>query len=174
MKMLKINRCPDSMMWYSRYIGCYVPYLGSWPESYKSQQQDGYINMVKFEDATIVDNGDNIPLYCIVNDLIEPNIADDYQPQYLSKLPDEKSVEAKFNTFISTIPLVRLSDIEKEMFEYNIDLYIDMSLENISLMVNADIVNYNFYGKTYEIFKAGFNAASMQPMTWKDLKENFE
>jgi len=51
---LLIVQCPDPLMWYAGKIGQTVPYLGHWPESFRSREDAGYINIVKFADAKIV------------------------------------------------------------------------------------------------------------------------
>ena len=53
MKLL-IKQCKDPQMWYAGKVGKHVPYLGVWPEAYKSREDAGYVNIVKFEDADIV------------------------------------------------------------------------------------------------------------------------
>ncbi len=50
---LYIYRCPDPSMWYADKIDQYVPYEGTWPEGYRSRDSGGYINIVKFDDASI-------------------------------------------------------------------------------------------------------------------------
>lgn len=55
MLMLRITQCPDPLMWYADKVGKNVPYCGQWPEAYKSREDAGYINMVKFEDAEVID-----------------------------------------------------------------------------------------------------------------------
>lgn len=61
-KMLKINQCPDPLMWYHGFVGQTVPYLGVWPgEGYKSREPAGYKNIVKFDDAEIVEVTESVP-----------------------------------------------------------------------------------------------------------------
>lgn len=55
MKMLRITKCSDSLMWYSRLVGDLVPYCGQWPEAFKSLEPAGFLNRVEFEDAEIVE-----------------------------------------------------------------------------------------------------------------------
>lgn len=46
-------------MWYSKFVGQTVPYLGEWsdtPDVYKSREPAGYINIVKKSDAQIVED----------------------------------------------------------------------------------------------------------------------
>ena len=50
---LRIISCADPQMWYANLIGLTVPYLGRWPEAYKSREPGGYINRVEFSDAHI-------------------------------------------------------------------------------------------------------------------------
>ncbi len=52
---LLITQCSDPSMWYSKLVGERVPFCGRWVEGYKSRQREGYINLVHFHDATIVD-----------------------------------------------------------------------------------------------------------------------
>lgn len=51
---LLITGCSDPWMWYALKVGQYVPYVGTWPEGYKSREDSGHINIVKFEDAVLV------------------------------------------------------------------------------------------------------------------------
>lgn len=55
MKALKITGARDGMMWYADMIGEIVPYLGQWPEAYKSREPSGRTNTVMFADAEIVE-----------------------------------------------------------------------------------------------------------------------
>ena len=56
MKYLKITKCNDPLMWYAGMVGQYVPYLGEWRgEGYKSREPAGFLNIVRFEDAEIVE-----------------------------------------------------------------------------------------------------------------------
>lgn len=52
---LLIVKCSDSQMWYRNKVGMHVSYDGKWPEGYKSREDAGHINIVKFEDAEIVE-----------------------------------------------------------------------------------------------------------------------
>lgn len=54
-KQLRITRCSDSLMWYANLVGQTVPYLGTWPEGYRSREPAGYINVVRFQDAEVID-----------------------------------------------------------------------------------------------------------------------
>lgn len=55
MKMLRIIKSKDPLMWYAGLVGTLVPYCGQWPEAYKSLEPAGHLNRVEFEDAEIVD-----------------------------------------------------------------------------------------------------------------------
>ena len=56
MKQLRIIKCNDPLMWYAGMVGQYVPYLGEWRgEGYKSREPAGFINIVRFDDAEIVE-----------------------------------------------------------------------------------------------------------------------
>ena len=55
-KVLLIKSCTDPHLWYAKLIGHKVPFLGSWPEGWKSREQSGYVNIIRFEDAEIIDD----------------------------------------------------------------------------------------------------------------------
>ena len=55
MKMLLIKSCRDTMMWYRDKVGEYVPYLATFNDCYMSREPAGYSNIVKLEDAEIVE-----------------------------------------------------------------------------------------------------------------------
>jgi hypothetical protein len=67
MKLLKITKCSDSMMWYASHIGQYVPYLGEGEDArgpfYWSREDAGYKNIVLRDDAVIVDNQQQEDIY---------------------------------------------------------------------------------------------------------------
>lgn len=54
MKMLKITGCTDPHLWYACRVGQTVPYLGQWPECYRSREPSGFTNIVHFKDAEVV------------------------------------------------------------------------------------------------------------------------
>jgi hypothetical protein len=58
MKVLRILKAKDPLMWYAGMEGKTVPYLGKWPEAYKSREPAGYVNIVRFDDAEIVETED--------------------------------------------------------------------------------------------------------------------
>lgn len=53
--MLRITRCIDSSMWYADMVGQLVPFEWEWPEGYASREPAGYINLVHFDDAEVVE-----------------------------------------------------------------------------------------------------------------------
>lgn len=56
MTHLKIIKCNDPLMWYVGMVGQHVPHLGEWRgEGYKSREPAGYVNIVRFGDAEIVE-----------------------------------------------------------------------------------------------------------------------
>lgn len=56
MTLLRIVAARDSLLWYADKIGQEVPHLGEWPgEGYKSREPAGYVNIVFFEDAEVVE-----------------------------------------------------------------------------------------------------------------------
>jgi hypothetical protein len=57
MKQLLITQCSDSQMWYAGLVGKTVPLLREEPEGYFSRESKGYTNIVRKEDAEII-NGD--------------------------------------------------------------------------------------------------------------------
>ena len=54
-KMLKIINCSDSMMWYRKKVGQLVPLVEVYSDCYMSREPAGYKNIVKLEDAEIVE-----------------------------------------------------------------------------------------------------------------------
>lgn len=68
MKKLKILSCSRANAWYKDKIGQTVPYLGDTGTEYKSREEAGYVNFIRYCDAEIVneegsieDWRDNIP-----------------------------------------------------------------------------------------------------------------
>lgn len=55
MKMLYIKQVRDPHMWYARYVGYCVPYLGKFAEAYRSREPERYTNIVHFADAELVE-----------------------------------------------------------------------------------------------------------------------
>jgi len=60
MLKLLIKNCRDPGMWYSDKVGQHVPYLGKYPECYKSREDAGYTNIVFVEDAELVEVNDGL------------------------------------------------------------------------------------------------------------------
>jgi len=54
-RSLKILKCSDSLMWYSKLVGQVVPYVREYDDCYMSREPAGYLNIVKLEDAEIID-----------------------------------------------------------------------------------------------------------------------
>lgn len=59
MKALKIIDCSDPMMWYRNKIGHIVPLVKVHDDCYMSREPAGYLNIVKFEDAKIIEVHDD-------------------------------------------------------------------------------------------------------------------
>lgn len=55
MKLLQITDCKDPMMWYADKVGECVPYVRTFEDCYLSREPAGYTNIVKFEDAEVVE-----------------------------------------------------------------------------------------------------------------------
>ncbi len=53
-QVLRIDRCNDSSMWYSRLIGYHVPLVRVESGCYWSREPAGDLNVVNKNDATIV------------------------------------------------------------------------------------------------------------------------
>lgn len=63
MKVLKIIKCTDPLLWYREFVGKVVPYGGTWPECYRSREKDGFINIVHFEDAELQEIDKDVTFY---------------------------------------------------------------------------------------------------------------
>jgi hypothetical protein len=55
MKALKITRCSDSLMWYCNHVNAIVPLLGTYPDEYLSREPSGLTNIVKKQDAVVIE-----------------------------------------------------------------------------------------------------------------------
>ena len=55
MKELLIHRCPDSSMWYSSLVGERVVFIRDTGTEYISREPSGYLNIVLYNDADIVE-----------------------------------------------------------------------------------------------------------------------
>lgn len=49
---LRIDQCPDPMMWYADKVGQEVPFVREDDDAYWSREDAGFINRVEKEDAT--------------------------------------------------------------------------------------------------------------------------
>ncbi len=60
-QMLTVKSCKDPAMWYNDFIGSTFLILDCWKEiGYKVRQPNGFINFIKFEDATLdIDYGNS-------------------------------------------------------------------------------------------------------------------
>jgi hypothetical protein len=55
---LRITGCRDPLMWYANQIGETVECEGQWPEGWISREPAGHINVVRFEDAELIEEDD--------------------------------------------------------------------------------------------------------------------
>ena len=55
MKELLIHNCSDCLMWYSSLVGQRVPFVRDAGDGYMSREPSGYLNIVKYEDADVVE-----------------------------------------------------------------------------------------------------------------------
>lgn len=55
MKAIRITQCSDSLMWYRNKVGHLVEFLREDDQYYWSREPAGYSNIVKKQDAEIVD-----------------------------------------------------------------------------------------------------------------------
>jgi hypothetical protein len=63
MKALLITQCSDRLMWYRNLIGVTVPFLRQYHDCFMSREPAGYANIVKLNDATIVEVSELCQLY---------------------------------------------------------------------------------------------------------------
>lgn len=56
MKLLKIIKCSDPQMWYAELIGDYLPFIREDGDGYWSREPAGYSNLVRREDAQVIDD----------------------------------------------------------------------------------------------------------------------
>lgn len=60
MKALLIKKCSDHFLWYSAFVGRLVPFLKEYDDCYMSREPEGFANIVRLSDASIVDiEGEN-------------------------------------------------------------------------------------------------------------------
>ena len=55
MKALKIVKCSDPLMWYQNKVGETVQLVREYEDCYMSREPAGYLNVVRLEDAEIVE-----------------------------------------------------------------------------------------------------------------------
>lgn len=53
-RMLKVMRCPDAMLWYAKRVDEYVPLLGLAQGQYRSREPSGHVNFIDEEHARVV------------------------------------------------------------------------------------------------------------------------
>lgn len=55
--VLKIKNCSDSGMWYSGFVGKYVPFVRQLlsENCFMSREKEGYTNIVKVQDAELIE-----------------------------------------------------------------------------------------------------------------------
>jgi hypothetical protein len=63
MKALLITDSKDRSMWYSKYIGRYVPLLDEEQIEYKSLEPAGYINFVLKKDCEVKEVSEKVKFY---------------------------------------------------------------------------------------------------------------
>ena len=51
---LKIIKCSDTLYWYKDLVGQLVPLLREYEDCYMSREPDGFANIVRKEDAEVV------------------------------------------------------------------------------------------------------------------------
>jgi len=56
---LKIVDCHDSLMWYAKHIGECFPFVRMVEEGFMSREPAGYLNIVRYYDAILLDENDN-------------------------------------------------------------------------------------------------------------------
>ena len=55
--MLKIIKCSDSLLWYKDLVGQSVPFIREYDDCYMSREPDGFANIVKKDDAEVINEG---------------------------------------------------------------------------------------------------------------------
>ena len=64
--VIKINQCPDKMMWYSGMVGKYVPFVRHMlsENCFMSREPDGFSNIVHVQDGELIEIvGDEIDYF---------------------------------------------------------------------------------------------------------------
>jgi hypothetical protein len=62
MRALKIIKCSDPLMWYQSKVGETVQLVREYVDCYMSREPAGYLNVVRLQDAEVVEISDNIDL----------------------------------------------------------------------------------------------------------------
>lgn len=77
MLAIRIDKCRDPLMWYAKYVGCYVPFVestihpGDSRPVWTSREKLGCVNIVCIDDSTIVKVEGDTEFY----EPIEPEIS---------------------------------------------------------------------------------------------------
>lgn len=61
MQMLRITGCSNSSYWYAGKVGEVVQYLGLDRDEFITREPSGYVNIIKFADAELVDVIPSVP-----------------------------------------------------------------------------------------------------------------
>lgn len=56
MKQIRIIKCSDRLLWYNNLVGQIVPFLREYDDCFMSREPAGYANIVRKEDALIIEN----------------------------------------------------------------------------------------------------------------------
>jgi len=56
---LKLIKCSDPMMWYRSKVGEVVAFVREYDDCYMSREPAGYLNIVKKQDAEIIEFSDS-------------------------------------------------------------------------------------------------------------------
>ena len=55
MKVIKVLRCSDSMMWYYHHVGETFPLLREYETEFLTREPSGYTNIIKKMDGILID-----------------------------------------------------------------------------------------------------------------------
>lgn len=55
MRVIYIEKCSDSQLWYRELVGKTVPYIRVIDEGYLSREPAGYTNIVRREDGRVIE-----------------------------------------------------------------------------------------------------------------------
>jgi len=59
MKALRLLNCSDPMMWYRDKVGDVVAFVREYEDCYMSREPAGYLNIVKKQDAELIEFSSN-------------------------------------------------------------------------------------------------------------------